>query len=48
MTMENRKGDSQESFWTATHKLTQTAGHPFYRKLNEILAKEGFDAFAES
>ena len=48
MAMGNQKEESQSSFWTATHKLARTAGHPFYRKLNEILSKEGFDAYAES
>ncbi len=27
--------------------LPQTATHPFYRRLNELLEKHGFDKFAE-
>ena len=48
MAMGNHKKQSQKSFWVATDKLTRTAGHPFYRKVNELLANEDFDAFAES
>jgi transposase len=46
--MGNRKQDEQPSFWSPTHKLVQSAGHPFYRRLNEILSDGGFDRFAES
>jgi len=48
MALGNRKEGSQPTFWIATDKLAQTAGHPFYRKLNEILRLHGFDAYAES
>lgn len=48
MALGNRKEESQPTFWVAVDKLAQTAGHPFYSKLNEILRKHGFDAFAES
>jgi transposase len=33
--------------WTATANLPQGPGHPFYQRLNQLLAKHGFDAFAE-
>jgi len=48
MALGNRKEESQPTFWVATEKLAQTAGHPFYRKLNEILRLHDFDEFAES
>lgn len=48
MAMGNRKEEAQPSFWSPTHKLVQSAGHPFYRRLNEILSGGGFDRFAES
>jgi transposase len=34
--------------WVATAELPKSVGHVFYRKLNELLAKAGFDPFVES
>ena len=48
MSMGKRKSERQESLWIATGDLPEAPGHPFYRKLNDILAKYGFDAFAEA
>ena len=47
MALGKQKDGCQPSFWISTQNLAKTAGHPFYRKLNEILRKEGFDKFAE-
>ena len=47
MAMGKREGDRQESLWIATTKLPQAPGHPFYQKLNQLLARHGFDAFVE-
>ena len=47
MALGKQKDGSQPSFWISTQNLAKTAGHPFYRKLNEILRKKGFDKFAE-
>jgi transposase len=33
--------------WLATTEMVEAPGHPFYRKLNELLAAHGFDPFAE-
>ena len=33
--------------WVATEKLPRSPGHPFYERLNQVLAKAGFDAFVE-
>ena len=33
--------------WVATEKLPRSPGHPFYERLNQVLAKVGFDAFVE-
>jgi len=33
--------------WIPTAQIPQAPGHPFYRKLNQILAQHGFDRFAE-
>ena len=42
-----RDDGSQQSVWVATADLPQTAGHPFYERLNRILEAAGFDAFVE-
>src|SRR5256885_780148 len=34
--------------WIATNDLPTTGGHPFYRRLNQILDAHGFDAFVEA
>ncbi len=47
MALGKHKEESQSSFWMATQDLVKTAGHPFYRKLNEVLRDEGFDSIAE-
>jgi transposase len=33
--------------WILTSDLPKSQGHPFYRKLSELLAKNGFDRFCE-
>ena len=34
-------------FWIAHSELPRTAGHPFYERLNQVLAERGFDEFVE-
>src|SRR5215211_5808700 len=34
--------------WIATNDLPRTGGHPFYRRLNEVLDTHGFDDFVEA
>ncbi len=46
MSMGRRKR-RQESLFVATSELARSAGHPFYRKLNELLAAAGFDRWIE-
>ena len=42
------KRESKEQMeWVATSDLPKSAGHPFYRKLNEVLRESGFDRFCE-
>ena len=48
MAMGKQSDDSQGDFWIATTALPSTAGHPFYQRLNGVLKKHGFDAFAEA
>lgn len=47
MAMGKRK-PRQESLFVSTDQLTPSAGHPFYQKLNALLAEAGFDRWAES
>jgi transposase len=47
MALGRRKTERQESFWVAAGDIPEAPGHPFYRKLNELLAERGFDAFVE-
>src|SRR5262245_56037115 len=37
----------QRDLWVAAGDLAQSPGHPFYRKLNELLAEAGFDPWLE-
>jgi transposase len=42
------RDEKQESIWIEAARLATPAGHPFYERLNRLLSKRGFDAFAES
>lgn len=46
MSMGRRKR-RQETLFVATADLARSAGHPFYRKLNELLAEAEFDRWIE-
>ena len=47
MALGKRKQARQAELWVAATELPMTSAHPFYSKLNEVLAKHGFDRFAE-
>jgi len=47
MSMNRRATDRQSEFWIPTRELAQSPGHPFYRRLNQVLARHGFDRFVE-
>lgn len=47
MAMGKRRRETQESLFIATNRLPKTAGHPFYERLNQLLAEAGFDAWVE-
>jgi len=38
----------QQEFWIATDALAKAPGHPFYKRLNGVLAAEKFDGYAEA
>ena len=47
MALGKRKHQQQEA-WIATTDLPRSPGHPFYRKLNQLLGEAGFDLWLES
>lgn len=47
MALGKRQHEQQEA-WVATTALPKSPGHPFYRKLNQLLAEAGFDAWLET
>jgi transposase len=48
MAMGTRRRDRQPTMWVATTDLPTAASHPFYARLNRLLANQGFDGFAET
>jgi len=48
MSMGKRKRDRQPTMWVVTTHLPTAASHPFYRRLNELLAEHGFEDFVEA
>ena len=46
MSLGKRKHE-QQAAWVATTDLPKSPGHPFYHRLNQILAEAGFDAWLE-
>src|SRR5918996_2361281 len=48
MAMGTREGrQRQEQLWVTHTELATAPGHPFYKRLNELLDSEQFDEFAE-
>ncbi len=48
MSMKRRSdGGEQRDLWIAADRVAAGPGHPFYKRLNEILHAAGFDRFAE-
>ena len=47
MAMGKRDSQRQDRFWLVTADIPQAPGHPFYRRLNQLLAQYGFDPFVE-
>jgi transposase len=48
MAMGRMDKEQQENLWVETSALPCAPGHPFYEKLNALLAKHGFDALVEA
>jgi len=47
MAVGKRQAERQDDLWLVAAELPQGPGHPFYRRLNQLLAAHGFDAFVE-
>jgi transposase len=43
-----KRTDKQAELWVPTEAMPKSPGHPFYRKLNQLLAEAGFDTFVEN
>jgi transposase len=42
-----RRGGVEEGLWVVTTELPRSPGHPFYERVNRVLAEAGFDRFVE-
>jgi transposase len=47
MAMGSRKQEQQQGLWVPTAAMPTAPGHPFYRRLNDLLREHGFDSFVE-
>jgi len=48
MAMSEGEQSKQRELWVETDALVKAPGHPFYRRLNQLLRKHGFDAHVAS
>jgi transposase len=48
MAMGKRRREEQRAMWVAVEELPRSVSHPFYNKLNGLLAEHGFDDFVEA
>jgi len=48
MAMGQRTYEEQTGMWVAVEDLPRSVSHPFYKKLNRLLAEHGFDEFVET
>ncbi len=46
--MGRKRKRPQDTMWVATSDLPKSPGHPFYQRLNQVLAANSFDAFVEA
>ncbi len=47
MSMSKRPLERQQNLWINTAEIVTSPGHPFYQRLNQVLAEHGFDRFVE-
>ncbi len=46
--MGQKTHEEQAAMWVAVSELPRSVSHPFYEKLNRLLAEHGFDEFVET
>ena len=46
--MGKKQTRPQDTMWVATSDLPKSPGHPFYQRLNQVLAANSFDSFVEA
>jgi transposase len=46
--MSRHPSEQQQSLWINTVEIVTSPGHPFYQRLNQLLAEHGFDRFVEA
>lgn len=47
MSMGRQNRTQQQEMWVEASRLARGPGHPFYRRVNQLLAKHDFDTFVE-
>ena len=47
MSMGQQQRERQGDLWIAAGDIAESPGHPFYQRLNALLAEHGFDAYVE-
>jgi len=47
MAQGRKKAEKQAEMWVATSSIPTTAAHPFYKQVNEVFDKHGFDRFVD-
>jgi len=48
MSMKKRNTQRQQELWIAADEIATSPGHPFYKRLNGLLADHSFDTFVEA
>lgn len=47
MSLGTYPNESQSTLWIPTADIQKSPGHPFYKRLNELLSTAGFDSYVE-
>ena len=48
MAIGKRNRERQEELWIPSSEVTRSPGHPFYERVNKLLAEADFDEFVEA
>ena len=47
MALGKRQDEKQQDLFVATTNMPKSPGHPFYKRVNDLLKEAGFDEWAE-